>query len=946
MIEFLWVLLLVASFVGALNYKPRDVTRRARVRSCIAQRWRWWLLVGFLVLVAGVYLWENILRALLNLLLFFDRHNVFMMVLLAVSLVGFMLAWRKELTAYRVLAAIVLGATVASLLALGWYRMSIGLLFLSLFGLLLAQRERLPTRLVWSTVLLTTSLVAGLLLSAVLYDESGVVLDVGDSLFIAGVCIVTAVALLWAWKTQAYLFASSCGLLLVLLIGGLTYVSLGNAVPTQVGGVADALLLVVLVVLASSAFVWVRAVPLQPLGLVSAVMIVFLGGGLFLSSILYGEPEDFADIEDQFKYGSIGSDHFLARGIPYLIWDVLPEMFPPEKILLEMAERAAASGKPVNLTPRYGAADGPRGRSYQAFGLLREEDRTARLLGGDKQDVSIERPIGFSKRNVFGIDFVGINCAFCHASTLRASVSSPPQIVLGMPANTTDIELFFQFLFGAAEQERFAPRPVMREILGKHPELAFGRPVGASGIRGIGHEISNALKRLAYRVALIRLTRMYITRLRHDFYFINTQNPKRIPRFGPGRVDAWNPGKTTLVNPPLPVKYPGGIIDHTSIWNQNARSGLQLHWDGNIDVLAERNIVAGLVVNGPNVECLDTQRLARINKWINARPAPRIYDFQPELVTDGYDAQNRLTKVERGGVIFQHWCASCHAPNGDRVGQVEPLDGGVSPAGHGNHTRVQLDTDPARMLTFTADLANALNTIGTDQWQLRNFKAQKGYANMLLDGIWLRAPYLHNGSVPTLRDLLNKPCDGESKPSCRPSTFYRGQDLYDWKRVGFKYEKTIEPGDTVDVTFRDRPPATSIPVDENGMLKVYGVEHNVWGLTAAEAGEAILVELEAGALMKQTKGLELAQARAEARMNLREKALKLVKRENGLTDNEAKEWVRHRIDLATVRIHERTPTKLFAFSTAEDGNSNKGHLYGTDLTAEEKDDLIAYLKTL
>ena len=25
---------------------------------------------------------------------------------------------------------------------------------------------------------------------------------------------------------------------------------------------------------------------------------------------------------------------------------------------------------------------------------------------------------------------------------------------------------------------------------------------------------------------------------------------------------------------------------------------------------------------------------------------------------------------------------------------------------------------------------------------------------MPLDGLWLRAPYLHNGSVPTLRDLL------------------------------------------------------------------------------------------------------------------------------------------------------------------------------------------------
>ena len=29
-----------------------------------------------------------------------------------------------------------------------------------------------------------------------------------------------------------------------------------------------------------------------------------------------------------------------------------------------------------------------------------------------------------------------------------------------------------------------------------------------------------------------------------------------------------------------------------------------------------------------------------------------------------------------------------------------------------------------------------------------------GYNAQFLDGIWLRAPYLHNGSVPTLRDLL------------------------------------------------------------------------------------------------------------------------------------------------------------------------------------------------
>jgi hypothetical protein len=53
-----------------------------------------------------------------------------------------------------------------------------------------------------------------------------------------------------------------------------------------------------------------------------------------------------------------------------------------------------------------------------------------------------------------------------------------------------------------------------------------------------------------------------------------------------------------------------------------------------------------------------------------------------------------------------------------------------------------------------------------------------GYANVPLDGIWLRGPYLHNGSVPTLRDLL--------EPAARrPKVFYRGSDVIDVQRVGF-----------------------------------------------------------------------------------------------------------------------------------------------------------------
>jgi hypothetical protein len=59
-----------------------------------------------------------------------------------------------------------------------------------------------------------------------------------------------------------------------------------------------------------------------------------------------------------------------------------------------------------------------------------------------------------------------------------------------------------------------------------------------------------------------------------------------------------------------------------------------------------------------------------------------------------------------------------------------------------------------------------------------HFRKTNGYANMPLDGLWLRAPYLHNGSVPTLRALLDP-------PEARPDSFWIGYTVYDYESVGF-----------------------------------------------------------------------------------------------------------------------------------------------------------------
>lgn len=104
---------------------------------------------------------------------------------------------------------------------------------------------------------------------------------------------------------------------------------------------------------------------------------------------------------------------------------------------------------------------------------------------------------------------------------------------------------------------------------------------------------------------------------------------------------------------------------------------------------------------------------------------------------------------------------------GKTVGQVEPNS--------------KLGDDPHRLNSYIErfreyQLANFFK--GTPH-QFKHFVKTDGYANVPLDGLWLRAPYLHNGSVPTLADLLKT-------PDQRQVAFVRGSDHLDSVNGGFQ----------------------------------------------------------------------------------------------------------------------------------------------------------------
>jgi hypothetical protein len=78
-----------------------------------------------------------------------------------------------------------------------------------------------------------------------------------------------------------------------------------------------------------------------------------------------------------------------------------------------------------------------------------------------------------------------------------------------------------------------------------------------------------------------------------------------------------------------------------------------------------------------------------------------------------------------------------------------------------------------------------------------------GYTSRPLNGVWATAPFLHNGSVPTMYDLL-------LPPSQRPKSFYLGTREYDPVKLGFVTDKTA-----VGNVFEFKTGDAANPIDGN-----------------------------------------------------------------------------------------------------------------------------------
>lgn len=373
------------------------------------------------------------------------------------------------------------------------------------------------------------------------------------------------------------------------------------------------------------------------------------------------------------------------------------------------------------MFPEYLPA-GSKARDYTAFGFLQEEGHPM--------------PIGFSVRRRI-IDFTAINCAVCHTGSVREKPDSKPEFVAAMPSNTVNLLAYYQFLFRCAADERFNTQAILAQM-------------SKAGLLETGDS-------LIYRIVIPRMR----TALLEQAQKLNFISDPNYTAYGPGRVDTFDTFKFDQFAPfyqshQQEIGYDEifGIVDFPSVWNQRKREGMNLHWDGNNSSLRERNFSAAIGA-GAKPPDMDTKNLFRIEEWLKDLPPPS-YPFP-------FDE----TKARQGAEVYKKNCYECHAFGGSQIGKVFSL------------SNSDIGTDRSRVDSYTEFLKAAQQDYTKGYfWSFTHFTKTDGYSAMPLDGLWARAPYLHNGSVPNLRMLL----EPEEK---RPAVFTIGNDVYDQENLGF-----------------------------------------------------------------------------------------------------------------------------------------------------------------
>jgi hypothetical protein len=396
-------------------------------------------------------------------------------------------------------------------------------------------------------------------------------------------------------------------------------------------------------------------------------------------------------------------------------------------------------------------------------------------------------PIGFALDDATGN--IGLTCAACH--TRRLDHDGRSILVNGAPADI-DFGLFVERLADALEYTLADPQAWAR----------FRTRLG------VDRDAADTLAE-AGTLRLLELRRFQ--------RFIAASDPDRGLFAGNGRVDAFGAifNKITVEELQVPGNYApaDAPVTYPFIWG--AARGTTTQWNGTAPNAVPfgplaRNLGVGLGLFGRiDIDASDsgfssTAKIANLHE-LEALSEMLRSPAWPEATLPAIDR----SLAAAGQAHYAQHCAGCHAVVTDQAAAYEPRLVGID----------EIGTDPLAATNYFGRTATTGVLAGRKKWIVagdrfgerapsreivvaaivgvilengvssveaadlgallreRPVVREPTYKARPLSGIWATAPFLHNGSVPTLRDLLEP-------PSSRPARFTVAQHAFDPVRVG------------------------------------------------------------------------------------------------------------------------------------------------------------------
>ncbi|WP_026611938.1 c-type cytochrome [Methylocaldum szegediense] len=249
---------------------------------------------------------------------------------------------------------------------------------------------------------------------------------------------------------------------------------------------------------------------------------------------------------------------------------------------------------------------------------------------------------------------------------------------------------------------------------------------------------------------------------------------------------AWSP--EPLIEPPPKTVAPVSVPPW---WRVAKKNALFYNTEGRGDLA--RGMMAAALFCADDV---DTVR--KIDTY-----APDILAYLASIKPPAWPFGVDHELAEQGRTVFERTCSGCHGTYGEQPSYpnlVVGLD--------------EIGTDPVVAQYRTNGASDQFT-----QWFERSYYGElavdapaPGYIAPPLDGIWITAPYLHNGSVPTIEALL----DSSKRPKYWTRSYGSSAADYDPVALGWRYTELAEgKGGAKDARERKKIYDTTLPGHSN-----------------------------------------------------------------------------------------------------------------------------------